>query len=533
MTQSITVKDIIELKQFGYSRIVMAGNEGLTNHVVWVYQLEKSGLVNHSFSENDFVISTLIGINNTNELYRFIELLIVNNCSGCCVDVSLKNYTIDERILKLCDDNAFPLIVSTTTLQTNELIKAVNSTLMTNYDEFFEEGERYYHNLLEMNGFDIQAIVDYTANYLNVRLAYWHVLSDPVVSCDEMKNVREMFTDDFMSELDSYSRMDAYVNKNLAVMRISVLDEKYAYLIMEDNDESISDYKLHILKRLNSYLTPRVTDAFIKRIEKKHSVTAGWIAYWFDGRMSDYLVKEKLKHYGLKNDPTSYTVCVYKMPTPTEHEDTNVLHDLRLKISVILYRTFRKYGFFTIEYIEGDFLKFVVISPSDMNDWRDVLKKALMNLEERVTRTFGEMSNVRIGVGRPVRHVSHISRSHSGALYCCEMKCTHGEKILQYEKLDLLRIFEIMNSNYILDEYAFNVLGELLNPEHKELLETLRVYIKNDYSKKESSEELFITRQTLYSRLDSLSKILGKGFDKGEKRLAIELAIRSMDYINV
>ena len=63
------------------------------------------------------------------------------------------------------------------------------------------------------------------------------------------------------------------------------------------------------------------------------------------------------------------------------------------------------------------------------------------------------------------------------------------------------------------------------------LFETLRVYLECSGSKKETSDRLFIVRQTLYHRLDRLETLLGKDFMEPANRLAIETAIKAYELV--
>jgi purine catabolism regulator len=60
---------------------------------------------------------------------------------------------------------------------------------------------------------------------------------------------------------------------------------------------------------------------------------------------------------------------------------------------------------------------------------------------------------------------------------------------------------------------------------NSKLVETLKVYLHNNGRKKDTAEQLFIVRQTLYHRLEKIELLLGLDFMQPEKRLALELML--------
>src|SRR5699024_4537691 len=77
-------------------------------------------------------------------------------------------------------------------------------------------------------------------------------------------------------------------------------------------------------------------------------------------------------------------------------------------------------------------------------------------------------------------------------------------------------------------------LGPLIaydQEKNTDLLQTLEVFLANFGAKKETAEQLFIVRQTLYHRLEKITEILGADFLKREKRIMIEFALDTLNYL--
>jgi purine catabolism regulator len=92
-----------------------------------------------------------------------------------------------------------------------------------------------------------------------------------------------------------------------------------------------------------------------------------------------------------------------------------------------------------------------------------------------------------------------------------------------------------MQNQQDLQEFVMEYLEPVIVHDQKnngKLLETLKVYLSCNGSKKETANQLFIVRQTLYHRIQKLEALLGADFMHAEKRLVIEFMIMVYEYLN-
>lgn len=73
------------------------------------------------------------------------------------------------------------------------------------------------------------------------------------------------------------------------------------------------------------------------------------------------------------------------------------------------------------------------------------------------------------------------------------------------------------NLNGLVEEYLEPII-QYDQKHNANLLETLRVYLSCNGSKKETADRVFVVRQTLYHRLEKLEKLLGSDFMESEKK---------------
>ncbi len=101
-----------------------------------------------------------------------------------------------------------------------------------------------------------------------------------------------------------------------------------------------------------------------------------------------------------------------------------------------------------------------------------------------------------------------------------------------YQDLGMIRYFFSHAGDL---DYPFleELIGTYITPledydrkHHTELLRTLKLYLSNNGSKKETERELFIHKNTLRARLSTISKVLNCNVDLLEDLFEIQLAFR-------
>ncbi|MFZ7944535.1 PucR family transcriptional regulator [Neobacillus sp. 19] len=104
-----------------------------------------------------------------------------------------------------------------------------------------------------------------------------------------------------------------------------------------------------------------------------------------------------------------------------------------------------------------------------------------------------------------------------------------------YEDLHLYRLISQLSVYNDLQELSAEYLQPVIQYDrtyNARLLETLKVYLECNGSKQETSNKLYIVRQTLYHRLQKLENLLGEDFMAHEKRVAIEFMLLVHDYLS-
>ena len=82
-----------------------------------------------------------------------------------------------------------------------------------------------------------------------------------------------------------------------------------------------------------------------------------------------------------------------------------------------------------------------------------------------------------------------------------------------------------------LKRMAERILGALLLPENRELLDTLAAYVDNDCNAKKTAEGLFLHVNSMHYRLSRIEELLGRNLRDYEDLFAIMLALKMEAYL--
>lgn len=139
----------------------------------------------------------------------------------------------------------------------------------------------------------------------------------------------------------------------------------------------------------------------------------------------------------------------------------------------------------------------------------------------------------------------HIGISNPVALKDIRMGFTQAEQTVhflssttstvpyyKYQNLGILRFF-IDKREYISDSFLKEMhdtyIQPLLNYDEKHrsrLFDTLTIWINNDYSKTKTEKQLFIHKNTLIARLNTINKILNCDVNRAEDLFNVQLAMK-------
>lgn len=261
--------------------------------------------------------------------------------------------------------------------------------------------------------------------------------------------------------------------------------------------------------------------------EKRRCKESEWILSWLEGK--DPIKGAQYIQSTFKKGIQGGVVCFIQTKEVKDQHDSTYFH--------LFSRTmFEQLGFyFLATKHSGDHI-FVLFNQRDSQHWKERIRRGLekiMKMPETYKRNI-QIST--IGVGKYVHQLSQLSTSYQTAKEAIRIYRNIPQPSNQcfYDELHMYRIIELLQQSTNLQEIVEEYLQPLIDYDqkhHGKLLETLKVYLQCNGSKKETAKKLYVVRQTLYHRLSKIEQLLGKDFLKPDKRLAIEFMLYAYDFL--
>jgi len=135
---------------------------------------------------------------------------------------------------------------------------------------------------------------------------------------------------------------------------------------------------------------------------------------------------------------------------------------------------------------------------------------------------------ISIGIGNFHKNIEGLRCSYQEGYRAIKIgkKVYKENGIYHYDELGIFKILVELEDKDILKNFQREVLGNFLNEDAGELLETLDALLKNLGNKSSAAEELNIHRNSLNYRIKKFSKLLDLDLNDSENWLKIYLAVK-------
>ena len=187
--------------------------------------------------------------------------------------------------------------------------------------------------------------------------------------------------------------------------------------------------------------------------------------------------------------------------------------------------------------MQNNQMAFILINKWKTNDFKKRINEGITFLLKSELIKNKENHKFNIGVGKIVKKLSLIESSYQTAKETVKIREKMSNKLngYFYEDLYIFRLVLTANEKGELHDFISDYLGPILEYDkvnNSDLFKTLSIYLQCKGSKKETAEQIFIARQTLYHRLDKIYELIGEDFMENYKRQAIEVAISAYEFLN-
>lgn len=139
-----------------------------------------------------------------------------------------------------------------------------------------------------------------------------------------------------------------------------------------------------------------------------------------------------------------------------------------------------------------------------------------------------------IGISRDYSGIEQIRKAYQESLNAVEFAKERGKKIMKYQQLGLVGSFLKPEQGMGLGDLVESTIRPIIHTQECDgkLLATLQAYFRNNESLIETSKELFLHRNSLKYRLDTVEKLTGLSLCRTEDKLKLYLGVKAYEILN-
>ncbi|TDK60906.1 PucR family transcriptional regulator [Bacillus salipaludis] len=519
----LKVSDILQRKHFE-NAMVVAGAEGLHHIVKWVHVVEVKNIRN-LLSGQELILSTGVAWQEDHLFFTMVEQLIENQAAGLCIELGTYLTEIPSEVIEIANQHHFPIIAFQQEVPFVEITQDIHSLMINQQYRMISDLENYSQSLNKrlLSIETYEDILQFIFSSLDVQIIFR-------LRNQEYEFVPEINGNDQKALIKELEGAKAGINRQFAYAPIYLFGQEYAELYLFSPELPISEFDLLILDRTATALAQHLLrDLYVE--EKKRVEEFEWLQGWLDGEHSEEGINEYLLEQGFKPKTSDAVVLIAKVSALKEKSSQDVTY-----LKLLFRSVFEQNGFAVFSVEKRNSLVFILLNNRTKKNLKERIKKAIESIHESEFMKKQNTAKMFIGTGKFVESLCKLHKSYFTAKETVRIhqEMTKKELYTFYEDLHLYRLISQINKHIDLQELVLEYLQPVIQYDQKyngKLLETLKAYLECNGSKQETSNRLFIVRQTLYHRLQKLENLLGPDFMEHEKRVAIEFMILVNDYL--
>ncbi len=522
---SLTVREVLERDHFHHATVI-AGREGLSRRIKWVHVMEVTSVKQLLHGEELILSTGFVWKDNLNIFLSIVKQLIQSKAAGLCIEIGTYMDTIPTEIIELAEKNEFPIIVFTKEVRFVDITQDLHSLLIAHHYQMISDLEQFsqeLNNLLLAPGC-LYRILSFLAEKTRMQVIYKPKESAPIFTPEASEEKKETFLNFLKVQPDG---------KGLVIQHVRAMDYHFANLILVPAQHtSVSDYDMLLLDRSATAIAQfLLRELYIE--EKKRALETEWLYDWLEGKHTEERILSYLVDLDETLIPRGLQVCTCKFKKQfAAYTSSQITYFMLLMRSV-----FEQEGFFVLSLTTRNKLIIIVLNRRDEQTVIDRLREAFdrfMTSDILQKETVPEIDQ--ISVGKHVRLLKEMHKSYESSLDTLTMSdkiSTQSCPVLYHSDFHIYRMIFQLAKGKELNEFMYDYLSPVIQYDEKNnsnLLKTLQVYMCCNGSKKETAEQLYVVRQTLYHRLEKLEELLGTDFMASPKRQAIEFSLHAYEY---
>lgn len=507
---SLTVADVMTKKLFSSAKLI-AGANGQQNVIKWVHIVEHMDAVK-LLKGSELILTTGIHLkNNADGFKQFIHQLIESKAAGLCIELGSSIQAIPDCIQQLATDYEFPLIIFQEEVAFVEITQEIHSILINQQYGMIKKLEEYAQ---QINKYTLTA-----NNYEQILMhLYKHLGLQVIFTFNGQKSIFIPNIQQDKYEMMQQANLD-HADKHYVRCDVNIFNQYYGEVCLFSPQRLINEYDALILDRtviaLSQYL---LRDLYIE--EKKGLENREILEKWLNGVPNTEELSHFIQKHHVRNTADHWIVMIHQIQKSKNSDLTYY--------KLYTRNLFEKYGFYPFILEKNQQLIFILANLREQETYKQRIEQVIEQIHDNNKKYKYADLKISLAVGKYVTNLQNVKNSFTTAKDTLQIRLKSQNLSYFYEDLHLHHlIFQLQKNPSIMEMVAdyINPLIEYDQKHNSKLVETLKIYLQTNGLKKETSERLFIVRQTLYHRLEKIEQLLGEDFMMPEKRLALELML--------
>ncbi|MFC5589502.1 PucR family transcriptional regulator [Sporosarcina soli] len=526
----LTVGDVLSRNPFKSAKVV-AGEGGLDRQVKWTHVLEVNEFES-LIDGGEMILTTGGGLQPDlpNQL-KYVEKLIEKNVACICIELGYYFKEMPPELLTLANEHDFPIIIFENPVKFVDITQDLHTFIINQHHQMLSQLDTLSRKfnalsltpngilkiLQELHQFFQKSILFMTDD----RRAYYY----PPESKEMEYTIRNYF--ETLPSSDVEQTIFTLDKQLFALMPVKGLGQTWGYLCLQVGQPISDEFTFLILDRAALAIAQILLRNRTIEERKQHNEEE-FVRNLLNGR--DFEQDDLQSYLPIASRNMHFRIFIIQ----TNAEETNHSEDdweeIKLQRSIMIRSLFKRTGFFPAVSSTKNEIAIIAsfIVADHLRNETTRFSQVIRHISEMKDNSFITGDKCTFGISMVYKEFSDVKRGYEEAR---KVLALHESRITEtnfYEELGIYRLLLLLKNSDYLETYVLDYLSAVLDYDQKTdsaLLETLRVYLACNGSKKDTADSLFIVRQTLYHRLEKLEALLGADFMEPPNRLALEVAI--------
>lgn len=536
---NLTIAEVIKRPVFAHAEVV-AGSRGLTHPIRWVHILESASNA-HFLNGGELILSTGVGFGeDTDKRLDYLNELISRKVVGLCIELGSYVPQIPSDMLEQAELHQFPLIVFHQPVRFVDITLDLHGLIVSRQTEALRTLEAYSRDLqqLTLQAQGIPKLLNHLQAHVHALVFYLPVEESPLFAPERAKASQDHLTRQIISahqngmlSTKEHGMFDISEREQIMYQPIQLMGHVLGYLglhLYEREPEEFLHLTLDYTATAMAQILMRKMFAEERSLDSQNRL--------FDDLLADrYKQEEQIR--GLlgivsTKKTASYYAAMMEVSWGKMRFDAvaeSPFHELTGVVRSVLLR----HGFRSLLRIKGHRLYLLLIEKQSLESPREQVAAAFMELERICNQALGREDQLLYGISRLSDQYADVYRHFQEAEQVLSIRTDLTSPF--FDDLGVYRLLMHVQSSQALQSFITDYLGPLIKHDleyNSQLLQTLRALLDHNASKQETSEALFIHRQTLYHRLDKIRSLIGENFLAPHQRICLEVALRAYEWIS-